>query len=65
MERTQVWADNQNVSDNLNAILVVMCDQLRAREVGCRGNDVIRAPSVDRWGRWRGETSSSRRKTNT
>ena len=28
-------------------IVVVLCDQLRASEVGCYGNDVIRTPNMD------------------
>ena len=31
-------------------VVVVMCDQLRAFEVGCYGNDVIRTPHIDRLG---------------
>lgn len=34
-------------SDKPN-VIVVMCDQLRAFEVGCYGNDVIRTPNMDR-----------------
>ena len=29
-------------------VVVVMCDQLRAFEVGCYGNQVIRTPNIDR-----------------
>lgn len=29
-------------------IIICMCDQLRAVEVGCYGNDVIRTPNIDR-----------------
>lgn len=28
-------------------IIVCMCDQLRAFEVGCHGNEVIRTPNID------------------
>jgi len=29
-------------------VVVILCDQLRAHEVGCYGNDVIRTPHIDR-----------------
>jgi arylsulfatase A-like enzyme len=29
-------------------VVVVMCDQLRASEVGCYGNSVVRTPNIDR-----------------
>ena len=29
-------------------VIVCVCDQLRAFEVGCYGNDVVRTPHVDR-----------------
>ena len=29
-------------------VIVVLCDQLRAFEVGCYGNDTIRTPHIDR-----------------
>ena len=29
-------------------VVVVMCDQLRAFETGCYGNDVVRTPHIDR-----------------
>jgi len=32
-------------------IVVIMCDQLRAHEVGCYGNPVARTPHIDRLAR--------------
>ena len=29
-------------------VIVVLCDQLRAFEVGCYGNSTIRTPHIDR-----------------
>jgi arylsulfatase A-like enzyme len=37
--------------DRLPSIVVCMCDQLRAFEVGCYGNTVIRTPHIDRLAR--------------
>jgi arylsulfatase A-like enzyme len=35
----------------LPSFIVCMCDQLRAFEVGCYGNPVIRTPHIDRLAR--------------
>ena len=39
--RPRPWLDKPNV-------VVMMCDQLRAFEVGWYGNPVIRTPKIDR-----------------
>ena len=40
--RPRPWRDKPNV-------VVMMCDQLRAFEVGWYGNPVIRTPKIDRF----------------
>ena len=42
--------NGQAVSESLDKpnVVVVLCDQLRAFEVGCYGNEVIRTPHIDR-----------------
>lgn len=39
------------MSGNNPNVVVCLCDQLRAFEVGCYGNDIIRTPNIDRLAR--------------
>ena len=35
------------MSEKKKNIIVCLCDQLRASEVGCYGNDIIQTPNMD------------------
>ncbi len=39
--------DRAAPSDGKRNVIVCLCDQLRAFEVGCYGNDIIRTPNID------------------
>jgi arylsulfatase A-like enzyme len=39
--------DRATPSDGKHNVIVCLCDQLRAFEVGCYGNDIIRTPNID------------------
>ena len=39
--------DRATPSDGKRNVIVCLCDQLRAFEVGCYGNDIIRTPNID------------------
>jgi len=48
MARTNENGKDVGVRLDKPNVVVIMCDQLRAFEVGCYGNPVIRTPHIDR-----------------